>query len=89
MNHFSWDSVAEEQMNPLFARRVIHGTHMTVASIRLKAGAAVPRHEHENEQMTLVKSGSIRFEFPDENVVVGPNEVLVIAPNRTRGHRFI
>ena len=82
MNHFSWPSVAEEQMNPKFARRVIHGTHMTVASLRLLEGAIVPRHQHENEQITMVQSGGLRFEFDDEHVVVRANEVLVITPHR-------
>ena len=82
MNHFSWKTIPEEQLNPLFRRRVIHGTHMTVARIRLSEGAVVPQHAHENEQITIVESGSLRFDFSDESVVVQANEVLTIAPHR-------
>lgn len=82
MNHFPWSSVPLEQMNPLFSRRVIHGSKITLASLHLRAGAVVPEHQHENEQITIVQSGSLRFDFPDESVTVSANEVLVIAPHR-------
>lgn len=36
-----------------------------VTQILLKRGAAVPWHDHENEQFSYVLSGSLRFELKE------------------------
>lgn len=50
---------------------------MTLARLRLDAGARVPMHSHENEQMSWVVEGALRFmiggEAPGEPV--GSSEV--------------
>ena len=82
MDHFAWDAVPEEQLNPKFRRRVFHGSNITVARLELAEGAIVPLHQHENEQISMVAAGSVRFDFPDEQVTVRAGETLRIAPHR-------
>lgn len=82
MDHFAWEAVPREQLNPKFRRRVFHGSHITVARLELAEGAIVPVHQHENEQISMVETGSLRFEFPDEHVTVRAGEALRIAPHR-------
>jgi quercetin dioxygenase-like cupin family protein len=77
-----WNQIAEEQMNPEFARRVIHTERITVAKLRLKAGGVVPRHHHENEQVSMVESGKLQFHFDDGTLIATAGEVVQIAPNR-------
>jgi quercetin dioxygenase-like cupin family protein len=81
MDHHDWNAVPLEKMNPLVERRVIHTAHLTVAKLTMKKGAVVPLHHHVNEQMTMLESGSLRFEISGETIVVRAGEVIGIPPN--------
>lgn len=79
-----WDDMPLENLNPLLDRRLISGERMMVAQVLLKEGCVVPKHHHENEQISYVVSGAIRFllgEQQDEEVIVRAGEVLVIPSN--------
>ncbi len=80
MNHYRWSEITQEQMNPLFARSVIHGDQLTLARVYLKKGCTVPMHSHGNEQMSSVLSGRLRFKVAQEERVVGPGEIVHIPP---------
>jgi quercetin dioxygenase-like cupin family protein len=76
-----WNDVAREELTPMLGRRVITGDRMMLAQIYLEEGAAVQKHLHENEQLTYVLEGRLRFWFgDDENQVldVGAGEVVQI-----------
>ena len=82
--HFRWDDLPKENLNPLLDRRLITGERMMLAHVYLKKGCLVPRHSHENEQLTYVLEGALRFwlgEDESEEVVVRAGEVLTIPPN--------
>jgi quercetin dioxygenase-like cupin family protein len=81
MERFDWTAIAEEKMNPLLSRWVIHTGHMTLANLWLGKGAVVPLHQHVNRQVTMVKSGALRFEMDGESFVLKAGEVLVIPPD--------
>lgn len=84
VQHIDWDEVEMETVNPSMRRRVVTGDRMTVARIWFKDGFLVPQHSHENEQITQVVSGRMRFRFGadrSEVVDVGPGGVLVIPSN--------
>lgn len=81
MQIYPWEQVEKEQLNPLFARQVIHGETVTMARVFLAKGCLVPRHSHVNEQLSLIEKGSLKFVFDDREVVVKAGEVLQIPPN--------
>jgi quercetin dioxygenase-like cupin family protein len=81
MDRYDWTTIAEETMNPLLIRRMIHSEHMTIARLELKKGAVVPLHHHFNEQVTMLQSGALRFEMGAETFILRAGEVLVIPPN--------
>ncbi len=81
MERYDWTAVAEEKMNPVLTRRVIHSGGMTVARIWLGKGAVGPLHRHVNEQVTMLQSGALRFEMGGESFVLRAGEVLVIPPD--------
>jgi quercetin dioxygenase-like cupin family protein len=81
MDEFNWNTVPLENLSPLVSRRVIHTQHMTIAKLTLKKGAVVPLHHHENEQITMMESGALRFEMGGRNIVVRTGDVLPIPPN--------
>jgi quercetin dioxygenase-like cupin family protein len=76
-----WSDIAKEQMNPQFARRVIHTERMTIARVYLAKDSVVPRHSHENEQVTLLEKGRLKFVFDAEEVVIAAGECMQIPPN--------
>lgn len=60
---------------------MLHTDRMTVARIYLAAGALVPRHRHENEQVANLVSGRARFVVGDDEAVVGAGDSVTIPPN--------
>ena len=55
-----------------------------VAHVYLQRGAIVPRHSHENEQLTYILEGKLRFWVGDDLSQVfdvGPGEVLHLPSN--------
>lgn len=68
-------------MNALVSRKVLHTGLLTIARLELKCGAVVPEHHHENEQVSMVESGSLRFVLEGKEVVVGAGRMLTIPPN--------
>ena len=79
-----WESMPKEELNPQIGRRMITGDRMMIAHIYLKKGAVVPRHAHENEQITYVLEGALRFHLGAtgaQEVTVRTGEVLTIPPD--------
>jgi quercetin dioxygenase-like cupin family protein len=73
-----------ERVNATLDRRLITGEHMMLAHVYLKKGCIVPRHRHENEQLTYILEGALRFwigEDESEELVVRAGEVLHLPSN--------
>ena len=73
--------MALEPLNEKLDRRFITGNRMMLAQILLKKGCVVPAHKHENEQITYVLEGALKFEINGKELIVGAGEVLVIPSN--------
>jgi quercetin dioxygenase-like cupin family protein len=78
MDRYNWTQIREEKLSDSLSRRVIHTESMTIARIRLSGGAIVPLHSHVNEQVTMLESGSLRFEMGGEQIILKAGECLVI-----------
>ncbi|MDQ3697556.1 MAG: cupin domain-containing protein [Gemmatimonadota bacterium] len=81
---YRWDDVPRERVSSLLDRKLITGDRMMLAHVFLKKGCIVPRHAHENEQLTYILEGSLRFwlgEDESEELVVAASEVLHIPSN--------
>ncbi|MGH7476108.1 MAG: cupin domain-containing protein [Longimicrobiales bacterium] len=84
VHHYRWNDIPREQVTPLIARRLITGERMMLAHVYLDRGCIVPRHAHENEQLTYILEGALRFQIGeqgDEEIVVRAGEVLYIPSN--------
>ena len=78
---YRWDDMPREQVSPMLDRKLITGDRMMLAHVYLKKGCVVPRHQHENEQLTYILNGSLKFWIgADEKkeVIVRAGEVLHI-----------
>jgi quercetin dioxygenase-like cupin family protein len=81
---YRWDDMPKERVNDLLDRRLVTGDRMMLAHVYLKKGCIVPRHQHDNEQLTYILEGALHFwigEDESEQVVVGAGEVLHIPSN--------
>ena len=79
--HYRWDEVRLESLKGTITRRVITGERMMIAHVYLKKDDEVPRHSHENEQLTYVVQGALHFWFGEDGaqeLTVHAGEVIVI-----------
>jgi quercetin dioxygenase-like cupin family protein len=78
---YRWDDLPRETVTDMLDRRLITGQRIMLAHVYLKKGCLVPRHSHENEQLTYVLEGALHFwlgEDEKEELVVHAGEVLQI-----------
>ena len=80
----NWEEVPVEQVTEKMERRLIYGDKVMIAKMKFKDGFLVPLHSHENEQITQVTKGCIRFWFgenKEKEIDLHPGDVVVIPSN--------
>jgi len=78
---YRWDSMQKERVSDMLERRLITGDRMMLPHVYLKKGCIVPKHSHENEQLTYILEGALKFWIGDdesEEITVRAGEVLLI-----------
>ena len=78
---YRWDDMPRENVTEMLDRRLITAERVMLAHVYLKKGAIVPGHSHENEQLTYILEGALRFwigEDESEIIDVRAGEVLHI-----------
>ena len=81
VTHYCWNDMPVEPVSDMLSRRLITGDRMMLAHVYLKKGCIVPKHHHENEQLTYILEGALRFwlgEDQEQTLVVKAGEVLHI-----------
>lgn len=68
---YRWNDMPKETVSETLDRRLITGDRIMISHVYLKKGSIVPRHSHENEQITYILEGGLRF-------WIGPEESQVI-----------
>ena len=82
--HYRWDDLPKDVLNPQLSRRLIAAERLMLAQVYLEKGCIVPRHAHENEQLTWIVQGTLLFWLGDDEsevVDVAAGEVLHIPSN--------
>jgi quercetin dioxygenase-like cupin family protein len=82
--HYRWDDLPKEAVNDDLSRRLISGARVMIAHVYLDKGCIVPQHSHDNEQLTYILEGKLRFFLGNDEsevVDVGAGEVLHIPSN--------
>ena len=81
---YRWNDMDIETVTDTLSRRLITGDRMMIAHVYLKKGCIVPKHSHENEQLTYILEGSLKFwigEDQKDELIVAAGEVLHIPSN--------
>lgn len=82
-----WDEIPRETVTDDIARKLFTGERMMLAHVFLDKGAIVPKHSHDNEQLTWILEGSLKFWIGDEGqpgyeeIVLSAGEVMYIPSN--------
>ena len=79
--HYRWEDLPKAELKPGLERRLVSTERMMLAHVYFEPGAVVPTHAHENEQLTYILEGTLRFwlgEDEAEVVDVHAGEVLHI-----------
>jgi len=80
---YRWEEMPKERVSAMLDRRLITGERVMLTHVYLKKGCVVPRHQHENEQITYILDGALRFwigEDEKQEMVIRAGEVLHIPP---------
>lgn len=84
VRHVAWNKLEWEEVSPTLKRKIITGDRMMLTHVFLKKGAIVPLHRHENEQLTYILEGALRFWIGSKDgqeIVVRAGEVLFLPSN--------
>jgi quercetin dioxygenase-like cupin family protein len=82
LQHIRFEDMPVERLNSLLDRQFVTGERSMLARLVLRTGCVVPMHSHENEQITYILEGALRFIIEGKEHVVRAGEVLVI-PSHT------
>jgi quercetin dioxygenase-like cupin family protein len=78
---YRWNDMPIEKVTDHLDRRLITGDRMMLAHVYLKKGCIVPKHQHENEQLTYILQGALHFwigEHGEQEIIVRAGDVLHI-----------
>jgi len=81
---YSWSDIEKEPLAEGIRRQMVTGERIMVALIELDEGAEVPLHDHENEQVSYVQKGRLRFwigENGEQQIDAGAGEVVIVPSN--------
>ena len=81
VSFYRWDDMPKEKLSDVLERRLITGDRIMLSHVYIKKGGIVPRHQHENEQVTYILEGGLRFWIgadESEMIYVMAGEVLHI-----------
>ena len=82
--HYRWRDLAAEPLKGTITRRLVTSERMMIAHVYFKKGDDVPKHSHENEQITYILEGALHFWFGangEREHTVRAGEVVVIPSN--------
>ena len=80
-----------ERLTEGITRRLAFGTNMSLARYEVKVGAVPPNlhHSHPYEQAVLVLAGRIRLAVEEQELELGPGELVFIPPNASHGGQVL
>jgi len=81
MHFFKIDELPGTQMLPGVARRAVWLDGVMITFFTFEPGSIVPKHEHENEQITVVTQGAMDFSLDGETRILRAGDGVCIPPN--------
>lgn len=76
--NYSLSDLPSREIMPGFHGKMVHGEKMTLAFWEVEAGAEVPVHAHENEQIMHVLRGRFSFTLNDQTREYEAGDIVLI-----------
>lgn len=90
MSHFLQTAeIPSKEIFKGFHARLVHTGKMTIAHLRIDAGAALPEHHHPHEQVTNVLSGEWEMTVGGETQLCTAGTSVVIPSNTPHSGRAL
>lgn len=70
-----------QAINEKLTRQMLFGEQGNIGIFVYKKGAVVPRHNHPNEQFSVITKGSCRVTIEEKEYIVSAGQAIVIPPN--------
>lgn len=77
----SWELIESKVLLAGLRRQMLNGEKLTLARMHFEAGTKVPRHQHTNEQITIVAEGLLLLTLDDREIKLGKGEMILIPAN--------
>jgi quercetin dioxygenase-like cupin family protein len=81
VQHFSFDKLTTRAVNVQTTRSMVSGQEGTIGRLVYQKGAIIPRHQHPNEQYSLILQGRVRVSIEGKTYLVKAGEGIIIPPN--------
>ena len=84
-----FEKINPKDIFPGFQGQIFHTKKLTVAKIKIEAGATLPKHAHPNEQISIIIEGEFEFTINGEVKIFTPNTAAVIPANAEHSGKAI
>ncbi len=83
----NWNDIPREEVYPGITRQIVQGERQTLVRYVYQPGSVFPVHQHPQEQITAVLSGTIEFDVDGQIATLGPGDLAVIPGDTPHGAR--
>ena len=81
----SWELIESELLLAGLRRQMLNGEQITLGRMQFEAGTKVPRHQHANEQITIIAEGTMLLMLDDREISLGKGEMILLPANVAHG----
>ena len=85
MPYYRTEDLPATEMFPGVLRRAVHLDDVMITFFDFEPHAAIPVHEHPNQQISWVVSGKMEFDLNGEKRVLRAGDGVLIPPNTPHG----
>lgn len=89
MTIHQFHDIPREEIMPGFHGKLIHTPSVTIAHWLIDQGASLPTHEHPQEQVTRILTGTFEMQIGSEQVTLEAGHYVIIPPNVPHSGRAI
>ncbi|MEJ2583727.1 MAG: cupin domain-containing protein [Robiginitalea sp.] len=86
---FSMETLPQRELIPGFKGKFVHGDAMSLVFWEVDAGATVPEHKHEHEQIMHVMEGQFEFTLEGKTSTYHPGAIVLIPSFATHSGRAL
>ncbi len=80
--HLKLSEITPKEIMPGYNGKLVHTETMTLAFWDVEKDAAVPEHQHMNEQVMHVIDGEFEFTLEGETKIYYPGDIVVIGADK-------